>query len=189
MDEKARQLVIAVLSMALFGASCRREPALEQARGADANDIPIAKTGDSAGDAESQRAEVEFVRAVPREVDTNSGDLRGTRYRADGTSVYGVYESGLSKEVRRLGITIPEHREWFVVVGSSGVSGAMYVDPAYGNLLPTARRLLEELDEIRATDEKRRDVLGRFMTSLRTEKPLVAINTGRMLITEVRGRR
>ncbi|HQA88724.1 MAG: hypothetical protein RBS72_12725 [Sedimentisphaerales bacterium] len=131
----------------------------------------------------------EFVGAAPpREIDINSGDVRGTRYRADGSTHYGIYESELSKEVRRLSIPIPGQRDWLPLVGASGSAGGMYIDSGYANLLPTARELLEQLDEVAATDDERRDVLEGFMTSLRTDRPLAVIKKGRMLIAEIKDR-
>ncbi len=136
-------------------------------------DHPVAKDG--------------FVRAArPREIDINSGDVRGTRYCTDGSSHYGIYESELSKEIRRLGMAIAEQRDWRPLTGASGGSGGMYIDSGYANFLPTARKLLEELDKAGATDDKRRDVLERLMTSLRTERPLTVTETGRLLIDEIR---
>jgi len=64
----------------------------------------------------------------------------------------------------------------------------MYIDSGYANLLPTARELLEQLDEVAATDDERRDVLEGFMTSLRTDRPLAVIKKGRMLIAEIKDR-
>ncbi len=157
--------------LVLWGAGCGRNRGTE-----DAGDADVAV----------QAEEVQFVgTARPREVDIYSGDVRGERYRADGSSVYGIYESELSKEVRRLGMAIPEERKWFRIAPASSGRSGFYVTYVYANLLPTARRLLERLDDVDATDAERRDVLERFMTSLRTERPPSAIHMGRMLIVEV----
>ena len=56
------------------------------------------------------------------------------------------------------------------------------------NLLRRSGELLRQLDEVAAADDERRDVLERFMASMRTEPPFVTIALGRMLIAEVRER-
>jgi hypothetical protein len=109
-----------VMFLVLFGGGCGHE---------DVGD-PNAATAD----VEVQAEAVEFVRAGhPREVDIYSGDVRGSRYRADGSSVYGIYESELSREVRRLGIAVPERRKWFPVsvISSGGNAGQLCIrEPA-----------------------------------------------------------
>lgn len=186
MDRIATWLGSLLVLMVLIGGSCGRGPMVEEASNADVNE---AESDVSAGDAMSgERAEaIEFVRAAPPTmIDLNSGDVKGTRYRADGTTVYGVYESELSKEVRRLGIAIPQEREWrsLASFGSGGTGG--HFDNRYREVLPMARRLLNRLDEVNAADEERRDVLEDFMTSLRAGNPLHAINAGRTMIIEIR---
>jgi len=52
------------------------------------------------------------VCVVETMLDINSGDLRRTRLVSDGVPQYEIYESELSKEVRRLDIPIPEERQW-----------------------------------------------------------------------------
>lgn len=121
------------------------------------------------------------------EIDINSGDVRGVRPTADGSSRYGIHESELSKEVRRLGIPIPDQREWVPIGGASGLGG-MHVDYIYSRWLRTTRVLLDLLDKVNAPDEERRAVLQRLMTSLRTEKAPDAIDTVYALIVEVTDR-
>lgn len=122
------------------------------------------------------------------EIDLNSGDVRGWRYHADGTAHCGVYESALSKEARRLGISIPEQRDWFRVSGGPRTFFESEIKQAAMGLLRGGSELVRQLDEVQARDEERRDVLERFMTSMRTEPPPVAIGRGRMLIAEIRKR-
>jgi len=196
MDGVIRASFVGWMIVLLVGASCTRVPEENQAapsaewQSTDANSISIALSSPDTVSTDTktrnQQKDVEFVRAAPpREIDINSGDVRGSRYRDDGSAHYGIYESELSKEVRRLGIPVPEQRDWWIIHGSSGGLGGMHVDPVYGNLLPTARRLLDRLDEVNAPNDERRDVLERFMTSLRNDRPLAAIQKGRMLIVEV----
>jgi len=45
--------------------------------------------------------------------------------------------------------------------------------------------MLRLFDEVNALDEERRTTLQRFMTSLRTEKPLTALRKGDVLILEM----
>ncbi len=184
----ARALLGIGVTVLVFAGSCRLEPTAKEARQADGS-ADVATGNAEAGGAEpsSQREDAEFVRAAQLiEIDLNSGDVKGTRYRADGTTVYGVYESELSKEVRRLGIAIPQEREWrsLASFGSGGTGG--HFDNRYREVLPMARRLLNRLDEVNAADEERRDVLEDFMTSLRAGNPLHAINAGRTMIIEIR---
>lgn len=135
------------------------------------------------------RQDGEFVRAdPPAEIDINSGDVRGWRYRADGSAHYGIYESDLSKEIRRLDIPIPEWRAWLPVSGSHRTFFRSDVELVMKNLLRRSGELLRQLDEVAAADDERRDVLERFMASMRTEPPFVTIALGRMLIAEVRER-
>lgn len=178
MDGIARALVVVTAMLVALGASCVRGPEAKEAGDADASTAPVVET---------QPAAVEFVRAAaPIEIDLNSGDVRGMRYRADGTSAYGVYESELSKEVRRLGIPTPEQRDWWRMAPVA--AGGGHFDMVYRNAMSRARRLLDELDEAKATNAERRDVLERFMTSLRGEDRLDFDHTAYMLILEVRRR-
>ncbi len=127
------------------------------------------------------------------EIDICSGDTRGIRLAADGLYRYEIYESDLSREVRRLGIPIPKQRAW-ERVGEAGsrMPGitVCFADPV---LFPPIRSLLTSLDQVNATDEERRDVLGRLMTNMQTTywRPMGLEDTVRMadaLDLEVRER-
>lgn len=127
-----------------------------------------------------------FTGSLGLDMDINSGDLRGLKPQLEPGDRYVVFESRLSKEVRRLGISIPQERQWRVL--GRVPSGGVEIMNLYGSLLPTIDRLLDLLDETRATDELRRDVLERLMTCMRTSKPLDTISEVRSLCIEVKSK-
>jgi hypothetical protein len=102
------------------------------------------------------------------DMDRNSGDIRKSMLTADGSSRYEIHESDLSKEVRRLGIPIPDQRDWVLIY--SAPRRGIYVTPRYSRFLPRTRELLDVLNGVKATDEERRAILEKLMTGLRTDK-------------------
>lgn len=123
---------------------------------------------------------------VEMAIDIMSGDLRRTRSSSDGITQYEVYESELSKEVRRLGIPIPEERQWRVIARPA--SRGLRIRYVYEDALLIAQRLLMLLDDVGASDEERRATIERFMNNIRTEKPSTAFKNGHMLILEISNR-
>jgi hypothetical protein len=207
MDGITKLSFIVSIIVLLVGASCARVPQEDQgppsgeSRSTDVNSTSIVQPAESSSpitesptpndvslavEMDSHRQSVgdlPAARFVGTEIDINSGDLRGARSILDGPPWYEVYESELSKEVRRLGIPIPEEPQWMVISGPP--SGGMRVTYIYSRLLPAARMLLQFFDEANASDEERRAVLQRLMTSLRTEQPPDAIEKAHMLVLEV----
>ncbi|MDI6447556.1 hypothetical protein [Anaerobaca lacustris] len=196
MSDVRKFLGVAWMIALLVGTSCTRAPqgdqlaSSEESHSIDADNTSIAPamadTVPSDGKPDAGQEDGEFIQAAPpSEVDINSGDVRGSRYRADGSAQYGVYESRLSKEVRRLGIPIPDRRDWWPIAAPSIGVGGMRVTYVYENLLPTAHRLLDVLGKVNAPDSERRDIIERLMAGLQTERPPVAIANARALIVEV----
>lgn len=194
-------VVVSIIAILVI-ASCAKVPPEDQGSpsgksgSTDPNNNATAKPDESAGStaglstAKTVPADTKAgsqQRNIPYEIDIKSGDFRGVIYTPDGSSRYGIYESELSKEVRRLGIPIPDQRRWVEFYGGPGFGG-MEVNYVYRPLLPAVRRLLELLDQVNATDEERRSVLERFMASLRTEKAPDAINNANALSVEVANR-
>lgn len=201
-------LVVSVIVL-LVGVSCTRVPQEDQgppsgeSRGTDGNTpatvpsaessapIPESPTPNDvsatvATDSYQQSIRDPVALYFRTEMDLNSGDVRGLISISDEPPRYGIYETNLSREVRRLGIRIPEKRQWLRIDGS-GYYGGVYIDNPYSDLPPDTREVLRLLDEVNASDEERRDVLERLMTSLRTEG-FVAIDKVRMLMWEIRDR-
>jgi hypothetical protein len=120
------------------------------------------------------------------DLDLNSGDTRAVLPAADGSRRDGIYETELSKEVRRLGIPIADGRKWVPITDRR--AGSMELHSAYSSLPRMVDELLELFDQVKATDEERRDVLERLMTSLRTDRPPGAFEEVCWLIVEVSDR-
>ncbi len=201
-------LVVSVVVL-FVGVSCARVPQEDQdppssaSRSTDGNGPPTVQSAESSGPApesptpndasaavgtDSYRQAVAALAAgyiVCTEIDLNSGDVRDTRSFLDRRSRYEIYETNLSREVRRLGIPIPEKRHWVIIYRPP--SGGMEIYYAYEDLPRKARRLLRLLDEVNASDKERRAILERLMTSLRTERS-VSIHKADMLMREVRDR-
>lgn len=208
MKKATIQLLIALIVVFCFGLSCSRVPQEDQAppssvsSDTDPNGTLAERPSKSADQrTESSSPNQTSIDPQPQHVgrnngdpstmiftamsiDLNSGDLKGSRYILDGPPLYGIYESDLSKEIRRLGIPIPEQRRWMPISRAGFVNGGevMYV---YEDFLPAARRLLSLLAQANAPDEERRAVLEKLMTSLRTEKANRAIETPYRLIVDV----
>jgi hypothetical protein len=123
------------------------------------------------------------VRCVRLEIDINSGDLRETRSIQSGAHQQEVYESELSKEVRRLRIPISAERRWTIIFEPP--SGQVHITYVYAHILPETRRLVALLNEVNATDEERRSVLERFLMYLRTERAPRARERSHMLVLEI----
>jgi hypothetical protein len=117
------------------------------------------------------------------DIDINSGDLR---YHGDSSAAAKttISESRLSREVRRLGIPIPRPRNWQTLYLKASDSN-IHVQFAYPEVVQAADMLLDLLAGVAETDDERRAVLERFMTSLRTQTPLVASTEGYILSLEL----
>jgi hypothetical protein len=191
MDGIAKSSLAVSMIALLVGASCARSPREEKgppsgaARSTDGNSpsgvppaassapIPQPPTPNEVSATDVTDSQHQGVKLPPpryfgpvgEEIDFNSGDLRWTRAVTDYPPRYEIYETGLSRELRRLGIPIPEQRRW--VHTSSWSSGAMFADTFRGHVLPRALDLLKILEEVNASDEQRRDVLQRLMTTWR----------------------
>jgi len=175
----------------LIAASCARVPQADQnspsgkSGNVDPNSNPTAKpdqpnsptAGLSAPSAVAADAKTSsgqdgtgYLPFVPSkvEMDRNSGDTRGVMPTADGSPRYEIRESDLSKEVRRLGIPIPDQRDWVLIHVAPGPG--MKVTPTYSWFLREARQLLDTLDKVKASDEEHRAILERLMTGLRTDE-------------------
>jgi len=111
------------------------------------------------------------------DIDINSGDFRDRVCVFCAPVKDRVYDSELSREVRRLGVGIPATRVWKRM-------GQKYI-----RVLISCEELLNTLNEVKAPDEERRVVLERLMTSLRTEDADRASWQGRLLRNEVAGKR
>ena len=212
MNRVVRLLAVVSAIVLLLATSCTRDPhggqrpPSSESGHSDPNSESVAQAAEFSGPTEESSASVPDKKAVAVRtdsyrqsasdpsaadfialyIDINSGDLRGTRSMVDGAPRYIIYESELSKEVRRLGIPIPEERRWEVVFRPP--TGGMAITYAYRTLLPAVHRLLVLLDEVKAADQERLDVLGRFMTYLRTENPPAATAKADMLMQEVADR-
>lgn len=117
------------------------------------------------------------------DIDINSGDFRGIRPTLDPARQYVIFESELSTEARRLGIPIPQERRW---KGAGRMStGGVDVYFVYESLPAAMYALIRTLNEVQATDDERRDVLWKFMTSLRTDPPSDALSQAWTLRDEV----
>jgi hypothetical protein len=210
MGQTKKRLLVASTVTLLMGGSCSRSPDKDgvsgstESRSADVNSIstkhqepplPVAESstqGETAGktDANSSQPRVANVAPMLRwgsDLDINSGDLKGGLVSPDGVLRYGIYESPLSREVRRLGIYIPEERDWRPMSGIPGVS-RMEVMYVYPDVLNAAYQLLKLLDTANAVDSDRRSILERFMTNMRTEKWPRVIEKAHLLIVEVADR-
>ncbi len=210
--DTALRLPVAMLTiMLLVGSSCTQAPRGDQNSPSDAstsmdvNSSPVVLPDESPGPAaglaspdtvstdtkvDNRQTDTDclpFVGWSGREIDINSGDLRGVVPMPDGSSKHGIYESYLSREVRRLGIPIPAERKWRLFMAGGGSRGVCGL-PVYSHLGTPVRLLLEALDEARAADDERRSVLERFMMSLRTSTAFQAADTGFTLYVEVADR-
>lgn len=120
------------------------------------------------------------------DMDINSGDLRGLKPRLEPGDRYVVFESRLSREVRRLGIPIPQERRWRVL-GRVPDGGVQIMNP-YASLLPAVDMVLMQLDKVRVGDEERRETLETLMIYLRTEKASEAVDRVRSLRVGIENR-
>jgi hypothetical protein len=105
-------------------------------------------------------------------MDINSGDFRYQEYCGDRLVRSEIRESALSKEARRLGISLPAERKWQPMHRNrpgNWVHGPTYEDCAYGFLMGVCNDLVRILNEANTPDDERRVVLGKFLTMLRTE--------------------
>lgn len=205
MDSAMRFLLVLSMVVLPIATSCSRSPQESvgtpsaQHRDADIEGNSIIRPADSSGAGESSTANSVSVThetvsprygvdtdVVEMAIDIMSGDLRRTKSSSDGTTQYEVYESELSKEVRRLGVPIPEERQWRVIARPA--SKGLHIRYVYADALLIAQRLLMLLDDVDASDEERRATIERFMNSIRTEKPSTAFKNGHMLILEIGNR-
>ncbi len=101
------------------------------------------------------------------DIDINSGD---TRYQVRIFSLLvttEIRESALSREIRRLGIAVSPTRAWKRTSEARIVnaSDSYYL---YGSVIVQCLYLLNVLDHVNASDEERRVILCKLMTSLQT---------------------
>lgn len=106
-----------------------------------------------------------------KDLDINSGDFR---YHDDsgGSVETTICESRLSREARRLGISLPTTRNWQIMYLDTHGQG-LHIQYAYPHVVESADRLLDILAGVVETDDERRVFLERFMASLRTGDPFV----------------
>ncbi len=203
-------MFVASAVMLLIGGSCSRSPdrnrasASAKSRSADVNSIsakhqepplPVAESStqiETAGKMDTNTAQVSVADVTPMlkwgsDLDINSGDLKGELVSREGVLQFGIYESPLSREVRRLGISIPEERNWRPLSAMSFGLG-MKVKLVYPDVLNAAYQLLKLLDRTNATDQDRRSILERFMANMRTEKWPRVVEKAHLLIVEVADR-
>jgi len=194
MNKARTSSLLALAAIVSLSLSCSRAPqengpsASAGPSNADANAASAKPTSDAAETKDQQKTDGKPPPRgfIGRDIDISSGDLRGVRPVAAGPPQYVILESELSKEVRRLGIPIPPERQWRVAGRMS--TGGMDVYFAYESLLAMIHKLMVTLDEAGAPDEERRDVLWRFMTSLRLDKPRAAADQAQTLSEEVSSR-
>ncbi len=194
MNKAKNPLLIVLTGVLSLSISCSRPP---QENGSSTSavssnaDANAASPEPTSGDAETQNPQrsdngPSTGGFIGRDIDINSGDFRGLRPTLDAAHQYVIYESKLSKEVRRLGIPIPEERRWKVAGRRS--AGGMDVYYVYESLPSVIHALMTTLDEADAPDEERRDVLERFMMSLRTDRAHAAVGRALELRDEVHNR-
>jgi len=211
MGRTKKWLFVAEMVVLLIGGSCSRSPDRDRVSASGKSDSadmdstsaksqdepshlaaePSAPSEiDGKADAGSSKTSVANVAPILRwgsDLDINSGDLKGEQVSPDGVLQHGIYESPLSIEVRRLGISIPEGRNWRPLSAMSFGLG-MEVKLVYPDVLAAAYRLLELLDEANAVDSDRRSILERFMVNMRTEKWPRVIERAHLLVVEVADR-
>jgi hypothetical protein len=191
MNKARTPLLLALTAVVSLSLSCSRAPqengpsTSAGSSNADANTASPNPTSVATETKDQQKTDSDPSAGgfVGRDIDINSGDLRGVRAVAAGPPPYVIIESKLSKELRRLGIPIPAERQWKVAGRMS--AGGMDVYYQYESLPAVIQRLMATLDDADAPDEERRDVLWRFMTSLRSDKPSAAAGQAHMLWDEV----
>jgi hypothetical protein len=123
-----------------------------------------------------------FIRYT--DVDLNSGDLR-TQVRVCTLAVKTeIKPSNLSREVRRLGINVPDTRVWKRAYERRLVS-RIHVDYSYGRVVVACNVLVDLLASANAPDEERRTVLKSLMASLQTGDSRQACGQARSLMNEM----
>jgi len=104
------------------------------------------------------------------DIDTHSGDLLYYENFSDASGKVVMVETRFSKEVHRLGMGLPQARNWRLVWMPTDRSPAN-VKFLYPDVVDAANRLVGLLDRVRRADEERRPILEELLTSLRTEEP------------------
>jgi hypothetical protein len=178
------KLLSIMLIMVLFaGASCRKSPSQQALPSAGPNDLHA-----SGKDTQHREQPADLSPAFARcsEVDLNSGDIRTQEYSSDGSLKATISETSLSREVRRLGIQVPEGRKWALVSAGPhpGPKGA-YADGACAFVEERGGQLVQIFDKAKIPDGERRIVLEKFMMSLQTEDPHRAREQGHQLILDL----
>jgi len=103
-------------------------------------------------------------------IDANSGDVRvetavfGLRVR-DRTKV-----TRFSREVRRLGIAVPQNRAWQPVLTEKGLLMGTHIDYSLGGVPDLLGWIVELFERERVSDQERLVVLERILGTLRNEK-------------------
>jgi hypothetical protein len=120
---------------------------------------------------------------VETQMDINSGDVRDRIYIFGVSVTRKVDETPLSREVRRLGIAIPEAPEWQFMNGHS--SGGVFSDGWLGSAWAACCGLVSLLDRTRTPDEDRRVVLQKVLKILKTGSPFDARTEIMLLIDDV----
>jgi len=198
----AMKYVIRPLAALLFGAflviaSCSRPPgdsqesSSDKSAGRDSDANSGRNTREPSGTPEISSfvgekpvdSDLPATGVLALDIDINSGDLRHKRSILGGAPGYVVYESELSKEVRRLGIPIPQERQWRFL--GRAPSGGMDVRSAYESLLPLIKAVLDLFDEVGVADQERREALAEFMVHLRVGSPRDAVSKAHELYTEL----
>jgi hypothetical protein len=119
-----------------------------------------------------------------QDLDLNSGAFR---YQEDSTASSGkttIVESPLSREVRRLGIKVPETRNWQPMYIEKH-NGGLHADFIYPKVVQVANQLLRLLEKTGTADNERRLILEKFMMSLRTEDPSRVCTEGDLMALEL----
>jgi hypothetical protein len=101
-------------------------------------------------------------------VDITTGDYRNRVYVCGVPVKSEIWESLLSREVRRLGMGVPAEREWKHM---GRHFGGVYRDSSYGFMMGPCENLVVILDETSTPDEERKAILEKLMKMLRTEEP------------------
>ncbi|MBM4024079.1 MAG: hypothetical protein FJ280_01550 [Planctomycetes bacterium] len=122
------------------------------------------------------------------DLDLHSGALRDQMFVFGVPVKSRVYESELSREIRRLGIAVPATRTW-KRIGQANLVQRHSISSGYSRVLVRCDALLNTLGEVRAPDDERRVILQRLVTILQTQDPRSAGSQVRLRRDEVASQR
>ncbi len=119
-----------------------------------------------------------------RDVDICNGDTRDQVRVCSLVVQTRIQESALSREVRRLGIGIPQTRTWKRAFEGRLVN-TIQTDYYHGSALMWCDTLVHILDQAKAPDDERRIILEKLMATLQTGDAKRTQEEALLLIAEV----